>query len=209
MALFKKVKDKITNKPTTEQIAFDTAVKLDQLKKKYEKYLIVQRRILKGNPTPREKELAEAKIRSGICAYTVTCETARMLEEINSEAELNKAIKELNQALGTVNRLAGKTGPSRFVNYQLNKRINKMHDREDKVQVNDIFNDDSQAAIDSWLGSKWADVSNKFINGADLGDCMRDSKMILEEDPIPTAFGDAFAGGDESVLEDLLNSDLF
>lgn len=209
MSIFKNMKDKITNRPTPEQVAFDTAVKLDQLKKKYEKYLVIQRRILKGNPTPREKELAEAKIRSGICAYTVTCETARALEEISSEAELNKAIRELNQALGTVNRLAGKTGPSRFVNYQLNKRISRMHDREEKVQVNDIFNDEAQAAIDSWLGSKWSDVSDKFINGADLQDCMRDSKMILEEDPIPAAFGEAFAGGDNSVLEDLLNSDLF
>ena len=55
---------KKNDKPSPEEQILNTKVQLEQLKDKYADLLEIQRRILKGDPTPREKSLAEAKIRS-------------------------------------------------------------------------------------------------------------------------------------------------
>ena len=211
MALFGKKKDK----PTQEERILDTKIQLEKLKEKYKFMMEMQRRILKKNPTPHEKEMAEAKIRSGICAYTICTQASEDLEEITSEMELNKSLKELNGSLKYVNKLARKSkkGASKA---SLNKQVGKLKKYEDGANPTEIFGDDAQGAVDEWLGSKWDDVANKYMAGASLQSCLDESRFTLEEQPKPWLDGDLFgpAGSDgsknaEDELRDLLNSDIF
>ena len=63
--------------------------------------------------------------------------------------------------------------------------------------------------MDEWLGSKWSDVAQKYISGADLQECMRDSKIIIDSERVPNLYKDAFGGDVGAGLEDLLNAELF
>ncbi|MBR0398489.1 MAG: hypothetical protein IJI10_09505 [Eubacterium sp.] len=211
MSIFNKKKDK----PTQEERILDTRIQLDKLRNKYKNMMEIQRRILKKNPTPHEKEMAEAKIRSGICAYTICCRTAEDLDEITSEMELNQSLRELNQSLKYVNKLARKAkgGISKG---SLDKNISMLKKYEDGLQPKAQFGDAAQGAVDEWLGSKWDDVANKFIGGASLQSCMDESRVTLESDPLPYLNGDVFGEGGkggsvnaEDELRDLLNSDIF
>lgn len=211
MSIFKKKKEK----PTQEERILDTKIQLDKLRKKYKDMMEIQRRILQKNPTPHEKEMAEAKIRSGICAYTICCRTSEELDEITSEMELNKSLRELNQSLKYVNKLARKSkrGVSKGA---LDKNISKLKQYEDGLQPKEQFGDAAQGAVDEWLGSKWDDVANKYIGGASLQSCINESRMTLESDPLPYLSGDLFGEGGkggsvnaEDELRDLLNSDIF
>ena len=207
MSFFKNLTDKITKRPSREETILQTGLTLDKLKRKYEKYLSVQRRIVNGDPTPREKEIAEAKIRSGMCAYTICVEASRRLDEISSDDQLSRTLSELNGALRTVNRLG--SGSLKGLGGSVGRKAVQLKKQEDSVKAEEIFDDEAQAAVDEWLGSKWSDVAQKFINGADLHDCMRDSKMIIDSEKIPNVYAGAFSGDDGSGLEDLLNAELF
>ncbi|MGX8688211.1 MAG: hypothetical protein ACSW8K_10495 [bacterium] len=206
MSFFKNLTEKITKRPSREETILETGLTLDKLKKKYEKYLAVQRRIVNGDPTPREKEVAEAKIRSAMCAYTICTEASRRLDEISSDDQLTRTLSDLNGALRTVNRLGG--GSLKTLGSGISRKAVKMKEQEDSVKAEEIFSDEAQAAVDEWLGSKWSDVAQKYINGADLQECMRDSKIIIDSERVPNLYKDAF-GGDAGGLEDLLNAELF
>lgn len=206
-SLIDKIRGKVLNRPSREEVIFNTGLRLDKLKKKYEKYLLVQRRIVNGNPTPREKEIAESKIRSALCAYTICTEASRRLDEIATDDQLASTLSELNGALRTVNRL----GKSRAAadGAGISKGTEKLFGRDQDLKVENLFSDEALAAVDSWLGSKWSDVAQKYINGANLMDCMRDSKMVIENENIPNLYGNAFDGDDGTALDDLLKADLF
>ncbi len=204
------------DKPTKEERILDTKISLEQLKDKYEKLMIMQRRILKGKPTPREKEMAEAKIRSALCAYTICSQASADLDMITSDMELNKSLRELNRDLRFVNRLAWRQSISRpITKATLNWRAERLQKREDKIKPSEIFNEDTQAAVDNWLGSKWESVADKYISGCDLRECLDETRILLESDPVPAFQDDIFGDPekqedvDDSSLRDLLNSDIF
>lgn len=209
--MLEKFKNKVTGitgkkKPSRDMVILQTGVQLDKLKEKYQQVLAIQRRMLRSNPTPREKDIAEAKIRSAICAYTVVNQASKDLDEISSDMELNRTLRDLNQALKTINRLG--SSDSGAVNRSLNKQIEKMQKREDSIRAEEIFSDASQASVDEWLGSRWGDVAQRYIDGADINDCLRESKIILETDPMPDfsgAFGNAVSDDPEVNLADLTN----
>ncbi len=201
------VTKKALKRPSREQVIFETGVTLDKLKRKYEKYLLVQRKMVHSNPTPKEKEIAESKIRSALCAYTICTEASSRLDEIATDDQLASTLSQLNGALRTVNRLgrnrAAATGAS------ISKKAVDLAHKDEDFKVENLFSDDALAAVDSWLGSKWSDVAQKYINGADLIDCMRDSKIVIENESVPNLYGTAFEGDDGTALDDLLNADLF
>ncbi len=202
-------------KPTQEERILDTKIQLRELKRKYEGMLRVQRRVLQNSATPREKELAEAKIRSGLCAYTICTQAQNDLDEITSDMELNRSLKTLNRSLKVINRLGRKSGAGPITKASLNRRVNTMKKREDSVTPEDIFSDDTLAAVDEWLGSRWEGVASKFISGADLKDCLNETRSMLEDDPMPFMDDDVFGSGgtgnsiDDDGLKDLLSSDIF
>ena len=212
MGIFKNKKPKRTQ----EEKILETKIDLEQLKKKYEKLMTMQRRILSGNPTPHEKELAESKIRSALCAYTICCRASEDLDEITSDIELNNSLKELNKSLKAVNRLGRKSvGP--ITKHSLNAQTEKLHKREMSTTPGEVFSDDTLGTVDEWLGSKWDNVANKFIAGSSLSSCMDETRVLLETDPMPMFDESVFGGGgfkrensdSENSLKDLLNSDIF
>ncbi len=208
---------KKNDKPSPEEQILNTKVQLEQLKDKYADLLEIQRRILKGDPTPREKSLAEAKIRSGICAYTICAQASKDLDEITSDIELNKSLKSLNAALKAVNK-AGKEAEIGGVRRSINKQVEKLKSREDNVNPEDIFTENSLGTVDAWLGEKWDSVAAKYIGGERLSVCLRESLETLESAPMPSFLdGSIFGSGKdgstlesaEDELKDLLNSDIF
>ena len=214
MALFSKKR-----KPSREEVILDTKVQLELLKDKYEKMMIVQRRILKKEPTPHEKALAESKIRSGICAYTLANEASRQLDDIASELDLNQSLKVLSKQLKTVNKLGGKAKKGSGVLHKIDKQTSKLFEREQKADPADLFDDKTLAAVDEWLGSRWEDVSQKYIAKGDIKDVMRESRLIVESDPMPflSDYSEAFGGSGKEVnyedvendLRGLMDSDIF
>ncbi|MBQ9155527.1 MAG: hypothetical protein IJ137_01955 [Eubacterium sp.] len=212
MSIISSIKDAIgKGRPTREEKILQTGVQLDQLKEKYNKILVIQRRNLRNNLTPHEREVAESKIRSCICAYTIVSQASRDLDEISTETELNKTLKDLNASLKALNSLG--TGRSYFTRSSLNHQVSKMALRENKVRPEDLFTDQTQGIVDHWLGSQWSEVAQRYIEGADLEDCIRESQMILEKEPMPNMdlFREAFAeeeGGEGSFLKDLVNMDI-
>ncbi len=203
-------------KLTQEQKILETKVDLKMLQKKYESLMTVQRQILRGKPTPHEKELAESKIRSALCAYTICSRAYEDLEEITSDLELNSSLKQLNRSLKTVNRLGKKTA-SPFTRASINHNVDKIYKREQAAKPGEIFSDDTLGTVDEWLGSKWENVANKYISGSSLKSCLDETRVLLETDPIPmfedSVFGDSGSkvefSESENNLKDLLNSDIF
>ena len=192
----------------------DTAVKLDMLKEKYKRLLSVQRRILRTNPTKAERARAEAKIRSGICAYTIVCEAKRQLDEIKDKENLNQMLGELNSALRMINRLAG--GSPERKKKAVDKQVAKLAQHDGLQAPEELFTDDALARVDEWLGERFTDVANRYVQGESVDDCMRASQFILEESPMPYArmLGDTPGGNpNEEVanadLDDLMSSSLF
>ena len=192
----------------------DTAVKLDLLKEKYKRLLSVQRQILRGTPTRSERAKAEAKIRSGICAYTIICEAKRQLDEIKDGQSMNQMLKELNSSLRTINRLAGGTGER--TKKSVDRQVEKLAARDSLTAPEDLFSDAALAKVDEWLGSRFTDVANRFVKGESVENCMRASQFILEENPMPYAhmLGDDAPGNvsqevASADLDDLMSSSLF
>lgn len=192
----------------------DTAVKLDMLKEKYKRLLSVQRQILRGTPTRNERAKAEAKIRSGICAYTIICEAKRQLEDIKDGQSMQQMLTELNTSLRAINRLAGGT-PER-TKRSVDRQMEKLAERDALTAPEDLFSDAALAKVDEWLGARFTDVANRYVKGESVENCMRASQFILEESPMPYAhmLGEE-AGGDSSKqvesadLDDLMKSSLF
>ncbi len=214
MSLFKNIKDKIIpDRPTREETILNTQITLGKLRDRYEKILRMQRRILKSNPTPQEEEMAKSKIRSAMCAYTIVNQASKDLNEVQSELAFNKALSELNGALRTINKLGMRNNG--FTKKSLSKQVTKLKAKEEKIQPDDIFTDEAQDTVSEWLGSKWEDVAQRYIDGADLENCLRDSKIILERNPMPNfefaadLFGDDAGGSPGAKLDGLLNGDLF
>lgn len=214
MSLFKNIKDKIIpDRPTREETILNTQITLGKLRDRYEKILRMQRRILKSNPTPHEEEMAKSKIRSAMCAYTIVNQASKDLNEVQSELAFNKALSELNGALRTINKLGMRNNG--FTKKSLSKQVTKLKAKEEKIQPDDIFTDEAQDTVSEWLGSKWEDVAQRYIDGADLENCLRDSKIILERNPMPNfefaadLFGDDAGGSPGAKLDGLLNGDLF
>ncbi len=214
MAFFSKKR-----KPTREEIILDTKVQLELLKDKYEKMMIVQRQILRKDPTPHEKEVAENKIRSGICAYTLANEASQQLDDIASELDLNQSLKVLSKQLKTVNKLGGKAKKGSGVLHKIDKQTEKLFEREKKTNPADMFDDKTLAAVDEWLGSRWEDVSQRYIADGSIKNVMRESRRIVESDPMPyfADYNEAFGGSGgaenyediESDLRGLMDSDIF
>ncbi|MGX8728027.1 MAG: hypothetical protein ACSW75_00500 [Lachnospiraceae bacterium] len=192
----------------------DTAVKLDMLKEKYKRLLSVQRQILRGTPTKSERAKAEAKIRSGICAYTIVCEAKRQLEDIKDGQTMNQMLSELNSSLRAINRLAG--GSSERMKKSVDKKIEKLAARDSLTAPEDLFSDAALAKVDEWLGERFTDVANRFVRGESVDSCMRASQFIMEENPMPYAHmigEEARKNPEQEVssadLDDLMNSSLF
>ena len=202
------------NKPTQEERILETKVQLEQLKDKYANLLEMQRRILNKQPTPHQKEMAEAKIRSGICAYTICSQASADLDEITSEIELNQSLKKLNRSLKTVNKL-GKKAPGRSTVRSVNRQVGKMKKHEDSMAPTELFTDDTLGTVDEWLGSKWDGVAGKYISGSSLKECLDETRVLIESNPMPyldeDLFGKGGGGGLENAddLRDLLDSDIF
>ena len=70
-------KKKKTDKKNQE--IFEAKVRLEKLKQGYEHILSVNRRIVNTKPTKREREMAESRIQSAICGYTIVCEAQNQL----------------------------------------------------------------------------------------------------------------------------------
>lgn len=194
----------------------NTNIKLDNLKTKYEKMLSVQRRVIKNNPTKSELRRAESRIRSGICACTIICEAKRQLDEIRYEENLQQMLGELNSALNTINRLAG--GNLERTKRKTDKEMEKLSRRSIQDNPEDLFSEASLAQVDEWLGARFTDVANRYIQGESIENCMRASTFILDEDPMPYArmLDDDGKGGSASSsnepdtnLDDLMSSSLF
>ena len=210
MGFFKKKSEK----PTQEERILETKVQLEQLKDKYADLLEGQRRVLRKNPTAREKELAEAKIRSGLCAYTICTQASKDLDEITSEIELNNSLKTLNRSLKAVNRF-GRKGAGPFTKRSINRQTEKLKKREDSVAPTEIFNDKTLGTVDEWLGSHWDGAAAKYISGGDLQECLNETRVLLESEPLPFMDEDLFGPEgnaqepDGGGLSDLLRSDIF
>lgn len=218
MGLFSKNKKE---KPTQEERVLRTRIDLEKLRDRYEVLLETQRRILRKNITQKEKDEAEAKIRAGICSYTIVNEALRDLDEITSDIELTNSLKGLNRSLKAVNKLGRKASPGFFTKLSLDRQVSKMQKRDENNAPEKIYNGNSLSTVDEWLGSKWDHVARSYINGDSLEDCLKDSRVLLESDPIPEleAYSEIFGeaeekkGGEELSAEDdlreLLNSDIF
>ncbi len=218
MGIFKKAKKE---KPSQEERILRTRLDLEKLRDRYEVLLETQRRILRKSITQKEKNEAEAKIRAGICSYTIVNEALRDLDEITSDIELTNSLKGLNRSLRAVNKLGKKASPGFFTKLSLDRQVGKMQKRDENNAPEKIYNDSTLSTVDDWLGSKWDHVARSFINGSSLEDCLNDSRVLLESEPIPDleAYEDAFgeeekkAGGEELSADDdlreLLNSDIF
>lgn len=181
--LFSKDKKAEKKKPTKEITAMEAGIKLDQLKERCEDNLSILRRKLQGHPTKKQKELTEAEIRTTICTYTVICQAIAELDQIRSTTDVNRTLRELNSTLKTIRKLSG-GGPG-AVKGQLNREIGKMQKRQEGREATEVFTDESQATIDDWLGFQFGDVAQKYIDGAALSVCLRDSQEILDSNPIP------------------------
>ena len=191
--IFSKDKKTEKKKPTKELTALEAGIKLDQLKERCEDNLRVLRRRLQGNPTKKQREMAEAEIRTTICTYTVICQAIAELDQIRSTTDLNRTLRELNGTLKTIRKLrGGGLGASKG---QLNREIGKMQKRQEGREVTEVFTDESQATIDDWLGFQFGDVAQKYIDGAKLSVCLRDSQEILDNNPIPH-IDELFQSGD-------------
>ena len=70
-----------------------------------------------------------------------------------------------------------------------------MQKRQEGREVTEVFTDESQATIDDWLGFQFGDVAQKYIDGAKLSVCLRDSQEILDNNPIPH-IDELFQSGD-------------
>lgn len=195
----------------------DTKVQLELLKEKYAVLLDAQRRELKKTDlTPREKELAQAKVHSAICAYTICDQAYRDLNEVTSELAFNSTLKTLNRSLKTVNKYARK-GRSIFTIASINRQTKKLKDYEDGAAPKEVFTDETLGTVDEWLGSKWESAADKYLKTGDLKTCLKETRILLETEPL--AFQDEKLfdtddtsinqDPDDSMLNDLLNSDIF
>ena len=181
--IFSKDKKVEKKKPTKEITAMEAGIKLDQLKERCEDNLSILRRKLQRNPTRKQREITEAEIRTTICTYTVVCQAIAELDQIRSSTDLTRTLRELNSTLKTIRKLSdGGPGAAKG---QLNREIGKMQKRQEGKEATEIFTDQSQATIDDWLGFQFGNVAQKYIDGADLGVCLRDSQEILDSNPLP------------------------
>ena len=119
MGIFKKAKKE---KPSQEERILRTRLDLEKLRDRYEVLLETQRRILRKSITQKEKNEAEAKIRAGICSYTIVNEALRDLDEITSDIELTNSLKGLNRSLRAVNKLGKKASPGFFTKLSLDRQ---------------------------------------------------------------------------------------
>ena len=213
MGFFKKKSDK----PSPEERILDTKIQLGKLKEKYGTMMEMERRVLQNNPTPHEKEMAESKISSGLCAITICNQALKDLNEIDSELDLNKSMKSLNKSLKMVNRL-GRKARGGYSKKSLSNQVTKIKEYEDKRAPQDIFSDEALGAVDDWLGSKWDSLAGKYIAGESLESCLNESRFTLESAPMPFMDSDVFGGSggkggmeedSDIALKDLLNSDIF
>lgn len=192
----------------------DTAVKLDMLKEKYKRLLSVQRQILRGTPTKSERAKAEAKIRSGICAYTIVCEAKSQLDDLKDGQSMRQMLSELNSSLRAINRLAG--GSSERMKKSVDRQMEKLAARDSLTAPEDLFSDAALAKVDEWLGERFTDVANRYVKGESVENCMRTSQFIMEENPMPYAhmlgeepYGDSGQEVSSADLDDLMSSSLF
>ncbi|MDO4614371.1 MAG: hypothetical protein Q4B15_01960 [Lachnospiraceae bacterium] len=196
-ALFSKKK-----KPSREEVVLDAKVDLRELELQYKNHLAIQRQILKNNPTPHVREVAQNEIRSGICAYAVVKQAQSELNAISSDLDLSQSLGKLGVTLQSINRLQNDGGRKK-AQKQVNKGIGAMFKREHKRTPDELFTDESLAAVDSWLGTAWDDVASKYENGSSLQDCLRDTTIILESNPLPGM--DRIATDDYALGTDYLN----
>ncbi len=205
-------KEKVSEK----QKILETKIQLEQLKDKYANMVEIQRRILRKDPTPHEKEVAAAKIRSGICAYAICMRTSAQLDEISSELELNRSLRELGRSLQAVNKISKKASMRPATKTALSREIGKLSQYDPAPDAEKIFSEANLATVDEWLGSRWDSVVNKFIGGMTLSDCVNESRYLLETDPVPFEDEELFGengtkkdGVSEDMLSELLRSDIF
>ena len=199
------------------QEVFEAKIRLAKLKQNYEHVLSVNRRIVNTHPTKREKEIAESRIRSAICGYTIVCEAQDQLDAAMTDQQLNGMLRELNQSLRTLHKVRPKAG--KLTQLGVKNKVREMQKATESLRPEEQFSDDTLGTIDDWLGQRFSDVAQKYITGQPLDRCMRESQFILEDaDPMPyareysSAFSSESAGGvssETAQLDDLLDSDIF
>lgn len=208
-------KKKKTDKKNQE--IFEAKVRLEKLKQGYEHILSVNRRIVNTKPTKREREMAESRIQSAICGYTIVCEAQNQLDSAASDEQLNNMLKELNKSLCTLHKVRPNAG--KLTKMSVKGKVRDMQKADGSLKPEEQFSDETIGTIDEWLGQRFSDVAQKYITGMPLDRCMRESQFILEDsDPMPYAreYSDAFASDTEggvssenALLDDLLASDVF